>query len=345
MIAKYFLSFSYILTFFGYNPHMMLLKKILLLSVVLSAFSNATGCPHGNLSADYCDENGDMLADPPADPSQRIDPYELVFAYSPVEDPIVYKKAWHDFTEHLSRVTGKRVIFFPFQSNAAEIEAMRIGKLHVAGFNTGSVPRAVNCAGFHPVYMMGKADGSYGYEMEIITYPGSGIGSVKDIRGKTIVFTAPSSNSGFKAPTALLRDRFGLQKGKDYRYIFSGKHSNSILSVANQIYPLATIANSVRKRIEKRGLFEGKKLKILYTSQTFPTTGLGYAHNLKPALVAKIKQAFKTFQWRKKDGTPSSLLQEFSSSGYAQFIPANYKKDWEIIRNIDRESHASEQCR
>jgi Xaa-Pro aminopeptidase len=32
---------------------------------------------------------------------------------------------WDDFLAHLSKTTGKRVIFFPVQSNAAQIEAMR----------------------------------------------------------------------------------------------------------------------------------------------------------------------------------------------------------------------------
>ena len=315
------------------------------LCVLLLTSLYAQECPHGDLDPIYCDRDGDMLADPPEDPTLGIDPYELVFAYSPVEDPAVYKKAWKDFIVHLSRVTGKRVVFFPFQSNAAEIEAMRIGKLHVAGFNTGSVPKAVNCAGFHPFTMMGKADGSYGYKMEIITYPGSGIQSIKDIKGKTIAFTAPSSNSGFKAPVALLEEKFGLVKERDYHYIFSGKHSNSLLSVANHIYPVATVASSVRKRITKRGLLEGKAVTILYASQPFPTTGFGYAHNLKPALVAKIKKAFWTFGWHKKDGTPSSLLKEFSSSGYTQFIPADYKKEWQVIRTIDQKSHTARRCR
>ncbi len=321
------------------------LKYIFSLCVLLTLSLQAEVCPHGALSAAYCDRDGDMLADPPTDPSKLSDPYELVFAYSPVEDPAVYKKAWQDFIIHLSHVTGKRVTFFPFQSNVAEIEAMRIGKLHIAGFNTGSVPQAVTCAGFHPFTMMGKADGSYGYKMEIITYPGSGIRTVKEIRGKTIAFTAPSSNSGFKAPVALLEEKFGLIKGRDYHSVFSGKHSNSLLSVANHIYPVATVASSVRKRITKRGLLEGKAITTLYASQPFPTTGFGYAHNLKPALIAKIEEAFRTFEWYKKDGTPSSLLKEFSSSGYSQFIPADYKKDWQVIRAIDRKSHTARRCK
>ena len=57
----------------------------------------------------------------------------------------------------MEKVTGKKVLFFPVQSNAAQIEAMRSGRLHIAGFNTGSNPLAVNCAGFVPFAMMAHA--------------------------------------------------------------------------------------------------------------------------------------------------------------------------------------------
>jgi phosphonate transport system substrate-binding protein len=80
-------------------------------------------------------------------------------------------------------VTGKTMVFFPVQSNAAQIEAMRSGRLHISGFNTGSNPLAVNCAGFRPFTIMASKDGGFGYEMEIITYPGSGIEKVEDIKG------------------------------------------------------------------------------------------------------------------------------------------------------------------
>jgi len=184
-------------------------------------------CPRGSLDKYYCDYDGDMLADTPTDPSEWVDPYPLVFSYAPVENPNIYKAAWKDFISHMEKVTGKKVVFFPIQSNEAQIEAMRVGRLHVAGFNTGSNPLAVNCAGFHPFTIMAKEDGSFGYEMEIITYPNSGIKKVTDIKGKTLAFTAPTSNSGFKAPSALLKERFNLISGRDFRATFSGKHSNS----------------------------------------------------------------------------------------------------------------------
>lgn len=122
-----------------------------------------------------------------------------------MEDPDVYRGVWEDFLAHMSKLTGKKVVFFPVQSNAAQLEAMRAGRLHVAGFNTGSNPIAVNCAGFVPFAMMAAKDGSFGYEMEIITHVDSDIKEVEDIKGKNLAFTQPTSNSGFKAPSAILK--------------------------------------------------------------------------------------------------------------------------------------------
>ena len=84
----------------------------------------------------FKDADGDLVADPPTDPQVRRSA-RLIFAYTPVEDPAVYPKVWDGFLKHLEKTTGKRVQFFPVQSNAAQIEAMRSGRLHVAGFNTG----------------------------------------------------------------------------------------------------------------------------------------------------------------------------------------------------------------
>ena len=312
------------------------------LIMATSAFANE--CPRGDLDERYCDQDGDLVADAPTDPSKWLDPDTLIFAYTPVEDPAVYKSAWADFITHMEKTTGKKVIFFPVQSNAAEIEAMRSGRLHVAGFNTGSNPLAVNCAGFHPFTIMAKADGSFGYEMEIITYPGSGIEKVEDIKGKTLAFTSPTSNSGFKAPSAILKAEFNMVKDKDFTATFSGKHDNSILGVANKDYPAASIANSVKDRMLKREVVKADQIKTLYKSQTFPTTGFGYAYNLKPELAANVVKSFETFPWDKPDGTPSSLKMEFSKSKEAQFIPITYKEHWAVIRTIDAANDVSYAC-
>lgn len=315
----------------------MIKKNILLAGAVMAALafsassaSAQENCPRGDLDKRYCDRDGDLIADTPTDPSQQLDPDTLIFAYTPVEDPAVYKEAWSDFLEYLEEKTGKSVVFFPVQSNAAQIEAMRSGRLHIAGFNTGSNPLAVNCAGFHPFTIMASKDGNFGYEMEILTHPGSGIEKVEDIKGKQLAFTSPTSNSGFKAPSAILKADFDMIAERDFEPVFSGKHDNSILGVANKDYPAASIANSVLARMIQRDVLKPEQVVSIYKSQTFPTTGFGVVYNLKPELQAKIRDAFFSFEWE-----GSSLQKEFEKSNEGQFLEMTYKEFWEVIRKID----------
>ena len=301
------------------------------------AGAEATPCSPGALSQGYCDRNGDLVADTPGS-GEQSDPNTLIFSYTPVEDPAVYENVWDGFMQHLSAVTGKSVKFFAVQSYAAQYEAMRAGRLHVAGVNTGGTPVAVNCAGFVPFAMMAAEDGSYGYEMEIITWPGSGIQGPADLKGRTVAFTSPTSNSGFKAPSAILKSEFSLVAGEDFETTFSGKHDASILGVAAKDYDAAAIANEVMKRMMDRGVVKTEAVTSIYKSQTFPTTAYGHAHNLSPALAEKIRQAFFTFDWK-----GSELKKEFEKED--KFVPIAYAKDWEIVRKIDTANNVAYDCR
>lgn len=324
---------------------MNLLSKLtsvsaLVLGLAIAGSANAASdCPRGDLDERFCDVDGDLIADIPTDPSKWLDPETLIFAYTPVEDPAVYKEVWSEFLTHLEAKTGKPVVFFPVQSNAAQIEAMRSGRLHIAGFNTGSNPLAVNCAGFRPFTIMASLDGNFGYEMEILTYPGSGIEAVEDIRGGQLAFTSPTSNSGFKAPSAILMAEFDMITGRDFEPVFSGKHDNSILGVANQDYRAAPIANSVLNRMLSRGVVTEDQVVSIFKSQTFPTTGFGTVHNLNPDLQAAIQDAFFSFDW---EGT--KLQEEFEKSNEGQFLEMNYQEFWEVIRKIDAANGVSYAC-
>ncbi|SNS46636.1 phosphate/phosphite/phosphonate ABC transporter substrate-binding protein [Antarctobacter heliothermus] len=317
--------------------HLLGVSAIALMTMGTTA--SAQDCPRGDLDERYCDVDGDLIADIPTDAADQIDPDTLIFAYTPVEDPAVYKTAWADFLEHLEAETGKKVMFFPVQNNAAQIEAMRSGRLHIAGFNTGSNPLAVNCAGFRPFTIMAATDGSFGYEMEIITYPDSGIETIEDIKGKQLAFTSPTSNSGFKAPSAILKADYGMEPDKDFEPVFSGKHDNSVLGVANKDYQAAAVANSVMGRMIERDVVTTDQIKSIYKSQTFPTTGYGVVYNLKPELQEKIKNAFFNFEWE-----GSSLKEEFEKNGEGQFLEMNYQEFWEVIRKIDAANNVSYAC-
>ena len=286
----------------------------------------------------FTDTDGDMVADTPKDQKLLVDPPVLIFSYTPVEDPAMYAKVWDSFIKHLEKVTGKRVQFFPVQSNAAQYEAMRSGRLHVAGVNAGGNATAVNCAGFVPFTMMAAPDNSFGYEMEIIVPADSPIKKPNDLKGHKIAFTDATSNSGFKAPSAILKADFNLEAKRDFEPVFSGKHDNSILGVVNKDYEAAAVANSVLNRMLDRKVFDPAKIRSIYKSETFPTTGYGTVYNLDPKLVESIKKAFFEFPWE-----GSALAAEFKKEG--KFIPIEYKKDWAVLRKIDEATGVKYTCK
>ena len=279
----------------------------------------------GVLDDRYCDENNDLVADSPKDPEQWRDPSTLVFTYTPVEDPAVYKDAFKDFQEHLSKVTGKRVVYYTVHSNSAQVEAMRSGRLHIAGFSTGPTGYAVNLAGYVPIAVKGTAEGFQGYNLITITRKDSGIDEMADLKGKKVAHTSASSNSGNLAPRALFPAQ-GIVPDKDYKVLYSGKHDQSILGVFNGDYDAAPVASDVYDRMVAADRVDDENIKIIYRSPKFPTSAFGYANDLNPELVKKIESAFSTYRFTPEMST--------TFKGSDRFAPITYKQDWGVIRDI-----------
>ncbi len=309
----------------------LLLFLLLGLSVVFSMSAFAADCNRGDLDQQFCDEDGDLVADTPTDPSKLLDPSVLIFSYTPVEDPAVYENVFTEFMKYLSEKTGKKVQWYGAESYAAQVEAMRSGRLHVAGISTGPTVFGVNLAGYVPIAIMCKGDGTFGYKLQLITHKDSDIKELKDLKGKKVAHVTPSSNSGNQAPRALFKN-MGVTPDVDYEVTYSGKHDNSIMGVANKDYDAAPIASSVLDRMITKGVVNGDDLRIIWESDPFPTTSYGYANNLTPELQEKIKEAFLTFDW-----TGTALAKEFGKQA-DKFCPITFKKDWNPIRIIQKEN-------
>lgn len=310
------------------------LRSLVFFAVVSGIFAMAStagaACEnHGDLNVDYCDDNYDLVADTPKDGDKWLDPDTLIFSYTPVENPLVYKNVFTEFLDYLEESTGKKVKWYGAESYAAQVEAMRSGRLHIAGISTGPTCFAANLAGYVPFAIMSGPEG-YGYKLQLITHVDSDIEEFKDLKGAKVAHVTPSSNSGNQAPRALFQE-MGIVPGEDYEVNYSGKHDNSILGVANQDYDAAPIASSVLDRMAAKGVVSMDDLRIIWESDPFPTTSYGFVHNLDPDLARKIMYAFYSFDW---SGT--ALEKEFKPNGFNQFLPITYKKQWKVIRTIQK---------
>jgi phosphonate transport system substrate-binding protein len=279
----------------------------------------------GQLDTLYCDVDSDLVADVPTDPKKLKDPSTLVFAYTPVEDPAVYQNVFKPFTDFLTQCTGKRVVYYPVQSNSAEIEAMRSGRLHVAGFSTGPTGFAVNLAGAVPFAAKGSEKGPHGYHLISIVRKDSPYQKLADLKGKRVAHTSPSSNSGHLAPLVLYPPE-GLKPNEDYKPVMSGGHDKSALGVASGDYDMAGVASDVFERMVSRGTLKADDFRIIFTSPLFPTSSFAHAHDLNPDLAKKIRGCFFAFDF------PPSMRKEFN--GDDRFVPITYKDTWKVVREI-----------
>ncbi len=301
---------------------------------VLSQEYDSNSCDaHGKLQSEYCDSDGDMVADLPADPRDWRDPATLVWAYAPIENPAVYSHLFKPFTSYLSGCMGRQIVYYPVQSNDAEIRALRGGRVHFAGFSTGAAVLAVEGAGAVPFAVKGDADGVRGYRLIALVRAQSAFKTLADLRGKRVAHSSTTSNSGNFAPLVLFPSE-GLVPGQDYTPIMSGSHDRSILGVQRGDYDMAAVASDVFDRMVERGEVRRDAFRIIYEGPIFPTSVFAYAHDLTPDLTANLRRCFFDFKF-----TPE-MKEEFN--GDDRFVPVDYREDWTLVRRIVEISRGSD---
>jgi phosphonate transport system substrate-binding protein len=317
----------------GLGAGVVILAALVCFSAMAVLAEAADPCKNrGDLDIRYCDEDGDLIADTPKDSSKWLNPGTLIFSYTAVEDPSVYENVFKELMVHIAKETGRQVKWYGPESYAAQVEAMRSGRLHISGFAAGATVYGVNLGGFHPVAMMGDKNGSFrGYRLWLITHRDSDIKGIKDLKGKKVAHVTPASNSGDQAPRALFKKQ-GITPDVDYKVVFSGKHDNSIMGVVNRDYDAAPVASTVMERMKERKMFDPSAVRTVWESDQFPGTAYGYIYNLHPDLQKKVREAFLSFDWK---GT--GLAKDFGKQAEA-FIPVDYKKHWEIIRTIQKDN-------
>lgn len=270
---------------------------------------------------------GDPVRATPDSDSDLLEPDTLQFAVVPTEDPSIYQDTMVPLMDNMEAETGIPVNYNPLDSYAAQVEAMRSERLHVAGFSTGTVPFAVNIAGAVPFSIQVSADGAFGYRLWLITQTDNDeITELQDIAGKTVAHADPSSNSGNLAPRALFANQ-GVQPEEDYEVVYSGGHEQSALGVANRDYEAAPVCSTCFARVAKAGQLDPTQIKCIWASNPFPTTGWSYRYNLQEDIQEGIRAAFLDYDYE-----DTEIAETFEGRG--TWIEIDYATVWDIILQI-----------
>lgn len=255
---------------------------------------------------------------------------DLVLAFVPQENPDKLIGDIREITRYLNDALGQPVRGYVTQDHAAAVEALSNSDADISFM--GALPfvmaRARNGA---DVILSEVYRGKPHYTGAIFVRRDSAIRAPKDLRGKTIAFADPISESGYLYPLEIFVGRKLLRRGDDPqsffgRVYFAGGYQQAIHAVANGLVDAAGVSIYARLLLPPD---RQSAVRIIAESDTIPSHTVIARKGLDPALREKFVKAMLGLN----DEKNRHLLKHvYGPDGYARPDLAAYEKVADLAR-------------
>jgi phosphonate transport system substrate-binding protein len=213
---------------------------------------------------------------------------------------------------------GCNVEVFVATSYNAEIEAMRNDKLEIGEFGPLGYVLAHQVAKAEAVAAFGTAAGKPDtYWASIVTYPGSGIKTVADIKGHSFAFFDPASTSGHLFPAYGLR-KGGVDPDKDIKAIFAGSHTSSFEALYNHKVDAGELNSEQLESAKQRGHYKDGDLVFLWKSDPIPTDPFTVRGDLPPEFKQKAVEVLQNLDLSTLDPADRKIMV---GAGITRLVP------------------------
>ncbi len=255
-----------------------------------------------------------------------VEPYDSAPRLLPI-----YQKVGGMIGEKL----GCKVEIFIATSYNAEIEAMRNDKLDIAEFGPLGYVLAHQVAKAEAVAAFGTADGKPDtYWASIVTYPGSGIKTVAEIKGHSFAFSDPASTSGHLFPAYGLRKN-GVDPDKDIKALFAGSHTASFEALYHHKVDAGELNSEQLQSAIERGHYKPGDLIFLWKSDPIPTDPFAVRGNLPPAFKARVTAVLQTLSLTSLDAADRRIMV---GAGITRLVPET-DSAYDGIRDLVKTLH------
>lgn len=247
---------------------------------------------------------------------------EIKFGIEPYEDPAKLKPAYDVLAAALSKKLDCPVSVQVVEDYAAEVLAMRNGKLDLGQFGPLGYVFADAKASAEPLVSFGTA------EKELSTYTAgiwvpkdSPIQATGDLKGKSLALGSVGSTSGDVLP------RFGLREAgiadADIKMDYTGGHPEALLALTNGKVDAAQINSQTLATAIAAGTFTPDEFRQIWTSNPIPNDPITVRGDADPAFKAAVKDAFLSLEpadvakvGEFLDVTPPGPLLEVTKDNY-----------------------------
>jgi phosphonate transport system substrate-binding protein len=238
-----------------------------------------------------------------------VEPYDTAARLVPI-----YQKVGELIGDKL----GCKVEVFVATSYNAEIEAMRNGKLEIGEFGPLGYVLAHQVAKAEAAAAFGTAAGKPDtYWASIVTYPGSGIKTVAEIKGHSFAFSDPASTSGHLFPACGLR-KAGLDPDKDIRAIYAGSHTSSFEALYNHKVDAGELNSEQLESAKQRGHYKDGDLVFLWKSDPIPTDPFAVRGDLPAAFKTQVIEVLQNLDLSTLDAADRKIMV---GAGITRLVP------------------------
>ncbi len=223
--------------------------------------------------------------------------------------------------DHIGKLLGEKIgcqvkIYIATNYNA-EIEAMRSKKLEIGEFGPLGYVLAHKIADAQAVAAFSSKDGKPDtYWASLVTYPGSGIKTVAEIRGHSFAFSDPASTSGHLFPAYGLR-KAGIDPDKDIKALYAGSHTASYEALYNHKVAAGELNSEQLQSATQRGQYKEGDMIFLWKSNPIPTDPITVRGDLPAAFKARVTEALQTLDLSSLPAADRKIM----GLGGARFVP------------------------
>ena|SRR3989338_536138 len=210
----------------------------------------------------------------------------------PADDADEMLRSYEPVKEYLSKSLGIPVEIKVTSDYTAAIEAMRGKHIDMAWFGPFSYIIAANVAGAEAIVVgVRRADNRSDYRSIIVAREGSGITSLKDLKGKSFAFVDPASTSGNLIPRKMLLEN-NIDPDKDFsRTFFAGTHNSVEYAIANKKVDAGADSDNSFERMVAAGEIDPKVNIVIFKSDPIPGSPIAVRKDLPAAFRKKIQDA------------------------------------------------------
>lgn len=220
-------------------------------------------------------------------------------------------------------------------SYTATIEAMRAGRIEIAVYGAFSYVLAHQVASAEAIAGYANAAGQAStYTASIVTWPGSGVTTLKDIVGKSFAFSDPASTSGHLIPAYGLR-KSGIDPDHDIRPIYTGTHTASFEALRNHKVLVGEMNSTVISAATVQGIYRAEDYVRLWLSDPIPGGPFTVRGNLPAGFKARLTDVLRTLDLSSLPERDMKILGRAGSRGLVAVNDA----DFDGIRDVVQVLH------